>query len=96
MRDLFYPCYQGYEGVLLHSCDSVSQISESLDSIFESENRVLDTTVTIHKDIDGFPYHLIHDWVRPHTPLCHLVSLPNPKPTSAWIGSGFMLSSTTV
>ena len=61
-----YPCYLGYEGVLLYSCDSVSQITESLDSIFESENRVLDTTVTIDKDIDGFPYHLIHDWVRPH------------------------------
>ena len=54
---------------------SVSQIRESLDSIFESEERTLDTTATIDKDIDSFPYHLIHDWVRPLPPLPPSLSL---------------------
>ena len=65
---------------------SVSQITESLDSIFESEKRTLDTTATIDKDIDSFPYHLIHNWVRPH---CHLVSVSDTKPTDCFLFQAF-------
>ena len=71
------PVTQDTRGCYCIYVASVSQITESLDSIFESEKRTLDTTATIDKDIDSFPYHLIHNWVRPCS---HLVSQTQNQP----------------
>lgn len=42
------------------------QIAESLNSIFESEGKILDTNITLDNNADSksIPYHLIHNLVR--------------------------------
>ena len=40
------------------------QIAESLDSIFKSENRVVDKSIVLDKNAESFPYHLLDNLVR--------------------------------
>ena len=43
----------------------VQKVAESLDSIFRSESRVLDTTATIDITTQQlFPYDLLFNWVK--------------------------------
>ena len=41
-----------------------TQVTESLNAIFKSEQRILDTTATIELNANPFPYELVFNWVR--------------------------------
>ena len=50
------------------------QVTESLNSIFKSEQRILDTTATIELNANTFPYELVFNWVR-YQSLAHSIAM---------------------